>query len=55
MSWSSEKKYWRTYIRQENRSVYIGKYTTEEEAARAFDKKAKELRGEFACLNFPEG
>lgn len=34
--------------------VTIGKFKTKEEAARAFDKKAKELHGEFACLNFKE-
>lgn len=33
----------------------IGKYDTAEEAARAYDAKARELFGEFAYLNFPEG
>ena len=32
---------------------YLGTYRTEEEAARAFDKKALELRGDKARLNFP--
>jgi len=34
--------------------INLGCYTTAEEAARARDKKAKELHGEFAYLNFPE-
>jgi hypothetical protein len=33
---------------------YIGSYYTVEEAAKAYDKKATELFGEFAYLNFPQ-
>lgn len=36
------------------KEIYLGSYSTAEEAARAFDAKAKELVGKFACLNFPE-
>jgi hypothetical protein len=35
--------------------IPLGRYATGEEAARARDKKAKELHGEFAYLNFPDG
>lgn len=41
---------------QKNKKVYcLGHYRTAEEAARAYDKKATELHGEFATLNFPKG
>jgi len=37
-----------------NKNYYLGIYATIIEAARAYDAKAIELFGEFACLNFPE-
>lgn len=45
---------WRAEIRHQRRTTHLGCFDTEEEAARARDAKAVELRGEFARLNFPE-
>lgn len=33
---------------------YLGYYSTPEEPARAYDKRAREVWGEFAYLNFPD-
>lgn len=42
----------RAQICRAGKPVYIGRFTSEEDAARAYDEKAKELFGEFARLNF---
>ena len=52
--WSKTTKKWRAEIRHDNKSIHMGYFKTPEEAARAYDKKAKELHGEYAYLNFPD-
>jgi len=48
------KRNWYSQINRRGEHYYLGTFKTEEEAARSYDEKAKELFGEFACLNFPE-
>lgn len=43
---------WRAKIHVNKMHFKIGYFATEEEAARAYDARARELHGEFARLNF---
>jgi HNH endonuclease len=43
---------WQAYI-EDGRQISLGYHTVEEDAARAYDRKAIELFGEFARTNFP--
>lgn len=45
---------WRARIGLNGKRLHIGDYSTPEEAARAYDRVARELYGEFALLNFPD-
>lgn len=46
--WRADKKMWRVRVGH----LYVGMFKDKIVAARAYDKKAKELHGEFAMLNF---
>lgn len=45
--------YYRSFIMINGQSSYLGNFKTAMEAAKTYDKKALELFGEFAKLNFP--
>ena len=45
---------WLAQIKIGKAHMNLGYHSTEEEAAKAYDAKAKELFGEYAYLNFPE-
>jgi len=42
------------YNKKDGTKFHLGLYTTAEEAALVYDKKAKEAFGDFAFLNFPD-
>jgi hypothetical protein len=44
---------WQAQIRFNGRLHTVGRFDNPEDAARARDKRAKELHGKFAALNFP--
>lgn len=43
---------WTVIIKFEGRTIYLGCYKNEIDAAKAYDKAARELHKEFAVLNF---
>lgn len=51
VSWTRGE--WRASIRLHYRTIHLGKFDSEEDAARAYDEAARRLHGEFARVNFP--
>lgn len=52
--WSSQKDKWVSQVSSCGKRYHLGTFSDQEEAARAYDKRAKELWGEYAYLNFPD-
>ena len=45
---------WKSSIKAGGKSIWLGRFDTKEEAARAYDVAAIKHHGEFSKLNFPE-
>ncbi len=52
VQWHKHRKKWVVVIGVNGRKEHIGYFGDEKEAARAYDKAAKERHGEYAVLNF---
>lgn len=53
VSWNKDRRKWFASIGAERKNVYLGLFSDELSAARAYDEAALVLHGAFACLNFP--
>jgi AP2 domain len=51
--WDKSNCKWNARIMNSNHKFLLGNFKDEEDAARSYDVKARELFGEFAYLNFP--
>ena len=49
--WNKNKKKWQAQIQARKKHIYLGLYNDETEAAKAYNKAAIKLFGEFAYLN----
>jgi len=55
VSWNKLRQKWAAYIKKDGIQFNLGCFDDEREAAKAYDKKAVQLFGQFASLNFPSG
>jgi hypothetical protein len=53
VSWDPVNEKWYARIKINGKGKFLGRHSSEEEAAIAYDNMARELIGEFAILNFP--
>jgi len=53
VSWDAARGRWAANISQNGTYIRLGRFASEEAAARAYDAAAVQLHGEFARLNFP--
>lgn len=50
--WNKDRKKWAAIIQASKHKKFLGLFFSEEDAAMAYDIKAREMHGEFAKLNF---
>ena len=51
VTWNKQSKKWMAQITKDHKKKHLGYFKSETKAALAYNEAAKELFGEFACLN----
>lgn len=52
VGYNQQHRRWIAWLHQAGRKTHLGMFASEEEAARAYDERAKKVLGEKAILNF---
>ena len=55
VTWCKGKARWESQLCVDGVRHFLGRFASAEDAARAYDAKARTLMGDFAWCNFPEG
>jgi hypothetical protein len=53
VDWVQKQKKWRARIRVNGKRIYLGSFSDQIQAAKAYDQAARKFHGQFAALNFP--
>ena len=53
LEWDKAQRKWKARIQHQGRKIYLGSFTSQTSAAKAYDTAAKKYHGQFAALNFP--
>jgi len=52
VGYNKQHRRWMAWLNQPGKKTHLGMFATEEEAARAYDERAKKVLGSKAILNF---